>query len=176
MKKVIYIILFIFLLALYYLYPKVVARYHQYNVESKILQESSAVSSETLMTTDSKPWNIQEHRGKKVVLIFWAKSCRYCVEEIPNVQAFYDKYKKQQDIEIMSYSRDLSNDVNELQRFMQEKNMHYPVLVDRQDTPEENRFFRQFKLFGLPSIFILDEEGKLLAMNLRRVEDVLDYL
>ena len=172
----IFLFTLLFLYISYKLYPRVKARYNQYIEEKKIVSMDRVMTSKELKTLDGKKWSIQKHRGKKIVIIFWAKNCRYCVEEIPNVKKFYSRHKTDSNLEIITYSRDMSMKTELLKEFVEKMNIDYPILIESNTTDDNRLFSKQFKIFGLPSIFIINKDGKLEALNLRRVDEVEDYL
>ena len=172
----IFLFTLLFLYISYKLYPRVKARYNQYVEEKKIVSMDRVMTSKELNTLDGKRWSIQKHRGKKVVVIFWAKNCKYCVEEIPRVKKFYSRHKRDSKLEIITYSRDMSTKKELLKEFVEKMNIDYPILIESNITNENTLFSEQFKIFGLPSILIINEEGKQDALNIRRVDEIEDYL
>ncbi len=158
----------------YKIYPRVKGRYIRYIEESKVMNREAPTRE--LETVSGKKWNLKDYRGKKVVIIFWAKSCHYCLEKIPFIQKFYDQYKNSENLEIVSYPRFLSKNIDELKEFMIEKNITYPVLVEPNFVDENQSYIDEFKVFGVPSIWVIDEDGNIIAANLRNIDEILDFI
>jgi peroxiredoxin len=60
----------------------------------------------TLTDQDGKPWRLQDHRGKMVVMNFWTITCQPCVEEMPSLIALADIASRRTDIEVVAVSTD----------------------------------------------------------------------
>jgi len=171
---VIFLILIAFIALSYKLYPRIKGRYLRYVEESKVI-DTKAPNRE-MKTLNGEKWSFKQHLGKKIVMIFWAKSCKYCIKEIPNINKFYNKHKDDNNLEIMSYSRDLSLDTTKLKEFIDEKSITYPILIEPNLLDKKKNFLKEFKVFGLPSIWVIDEEGNMIVANLRSIDEVLDFI
>lgn len=42
---------------------------------------------------DGKKTSLENYRGKPVLVIFWATTCRVCIEEIPHLKSFFKKWQ-----------------------------------------------------------------------------------
>lgn len=110
------------------------------------------------------------HNNRFLLLDFWASWCQPCHKEIPNLRALYDKYHAK-GLDIIGISADHSEDdwkatVEE----MKEPWCNY-IDVNRQAITE-------YKVQYIPSIFIIDAEGYIIAEKLRGKElsDFIDRL
>lgn len=54
--------------------------------------EKSLAENFTATTLDGKPVNLEELRGKVVVMTFWSTRCPICEKEIPKLNQVADKY------------------------------------------------------------------------------------
>ena len=68
---------------------------------------------------------LAEFRGKPLVVNFWATWCPPCVEEMPELSSFYDKYQ-QKGIELLGIAVDSPSNVRE---FLEERQFSYPLVV-----------------------------------------------
>lgn len=114
--------------------------------------------------------SLSEHRGKWVVVNFWASWCSPCIQELPELSAFQQGHPQQVQVIGINFEE---TTVEETQAFLKQlPQMHFPHLkypVDGSGLPAE--FFvdqdgNQLSLQGLPSTFFIDPEGRMLGMHL----------
>lgn len=97
-------------------------------------------------------------KGKKAVLIdFWASWCKPCRQELPNVKANYEKYASK-GFEVISISID--SDPKAWQKALDDEKMKWPNFND-------NEVATLYKVIAVPTTYLIDGEGKLIADNLR---------
>lgn len=103
-----------------------------------------------LQMLDGGTVQASDYRGKPVILYFWATWCGFCVEELPNLQALYEKYGSQ--VEIIAISCD--NDSQTVKDFMAQNNYTVPVAMDTDLSAS-----RIYQAQALPQKLLLDQEG-----------------
>ncbi|MEO6239286.1 MAG: TlpA disulfide reductase family protein [Vicinamibacterales bacterium] len=104
------------------------------------------------------PVKMADYKGKVVLLNFWATWCGPCKVEIPAFVELYDQYKDK-GLVIVGVSVDDSPE--QLQSFMKEFKMNYPVL---QMTPEIETAFGPF--YGYPTSFVIARDGTICVKHL----------
>ena len=109
-----------------------------------------------------QPFSIASHKGKVVLVDFWATWCGPCRAELPNVIAAYQKYHAK-GFDIVGVS--LDEDKPQLLSFIKDQNMTWPQYFDGQRW--ENKLAVKYGIQSIPATFLLDGEGKIIGKNLR---------
>lgn len=108
------------------------------------------------------------HQSNRYLLLdFWASWCEPCLNEVPNLKRLYEKYhKKGLDIIGLSVDKNFENWQETLTE-MDEPWCNY-IDIDKQAIME-------YQVQYIPSIFIMDESGKIIAEKLRG-KDLSDFI
>ena len=104
------------------------------------------------------PVKMADFKGKVAIVNFWATWCGPCKVEIPDFVKLYSEYKDK-GLVIVGISVDDSPE--QLQSFMQEFKMNYPVL---QMTPEVETAWGPF--YGYPTSFVVARDGSICTKHL----------
>lgn len=119
----------------------------------------------TLPTPTGEEVSLSDYRGKYLLLDFWASWCGPCLREIPNVKRVYERFHNQ-GFEILSVSLD---EKKENWTSAIEKNQlnwgHVSSLKGWKCPVVE-----LYHISGVPAMFLLDKEGKIVATDLRGEE------
>lgn len=107
----------------------------------------------TLDTLDGKKVTLSELRGKVVVVNFWATWCLPCREETPALEKSYKRYKDS-DAVILGINLTNQDSISEVDSFVQEFGLTYPILLDR-----DGRVGYLYQVKGLPTTFFINREG-----------------
>ena len=89
---------------------------------------------------------------------FWATWCGPCKVEIPDFVKLYDEYK---DKGLVIVGISIDDSPEQLQAFMKEYKMNYPVL---QMTPEVETAWGPF--YGYPTSFVVARDGSICTKHL----------
>jgi peroxiredoxin len=95
--------------------------------------------------------NLEQLRGKVVLVNFWATWCPYCRHEMPAMEEFYSDYRDQ-GFEILALSQD--DAAAPVVEFMAKENYHFPVAMA--DASVAAAFGGVSRL---PTSFVIDKRG-----------------
>ena len=109
-----------------------------------------------------KPLSIASHKGKVVLVDFWATWCGPCRAELPNVLATYGKYHDL-GFEIIGIS--LDKDQARLTEFTKAMNMTWPQFFDGRGW--QNKLAVKYGVVSIPATFLLDGNGRIIGRDLR---------
>lgn len=117
--------------------------------------------------------HLDETKAKYKVLIFWSVECSHCTIEIPQIAEKYDENKQKYNMEIFSVHTE--GEVDEMKKFLQEKNIHW---INTNGLYANYNWREYFDIEKTPVIYILDSNNKILAKNLsaNNLWQVLDIL
>lgn len=106
----------------------------------------------TLPGLDGQMVRLADFRGKVVLLNIWATWCPPCVEEMPSMEALYQKLKAE-GFEILAVSVDVSG-AQAVRPFMEKHRLNFPALTDTDGTVKS-----LYQTTGVPESFIIDKDG-----------------
>jgi len=121
------------------------------------------------VTLTGETVQLSDFIGKKpVYLKFWATWCRYCVAEMPRLQAIYDEFGSE--IAVLSINVGLNDSVENIEKLFGENGYQLPVVFDRQ-----GEITTQFGVVGTPHHILIDRKG-LIAYRTFLSSDTLDQM
>jgi thiol-disulfide isomerase/thioredoxin len=109
-----------------------------------------------LITLDGEPVSLERYRGNVVLVNLWATWCPPCREEMPTLQAFYDKYKEKGFVLV---AINQGESIQEVQPFVEEFGMTFPVWLDPASAAGG-----AFNTLNLPTSYVIDRSGRIRLM------------
>lgn len=127
--------------------------------------DSRGISSEVLgkpvphvegQTLDGSRVDIDELRGRWVVVNFFATWCTPCRVEHPELVSFWDRHKDTDDVEVISVAFD--DQADDIREFFAANGGGWAVIPD-----DTNRVALQFGVSGVPESYVVSPDGIIVA-------------
>ncbi len=131
-------------------------------------ERSTAIGSTapdfTIKTIEGENFTLSSLQGKYVLIDFWASWCQPCMQEMPNVIEQYKKYSDK-GFEIVGISLDRQE--SPWKKAIEANEMNWIHAWDLAAESKQAEVANTYKVQSIPSTFLLDKEGKIVAKNLR---------
>lgn len=106
----------------------------------------------TLTDLTGKKVRLSDYSEKVVLIDFWATWCPPCKESIPFLESLYQRYKERGFV-VIGISLDEETEI--VERFKKRFKITYPILMGEEKTKKD------YRITGLPEMFILERNGNL---------------
>ncbi len=106
----------------------------------------------TLNTLQGEAVDLEQYKGKLVMVQFWATYCTPCRIEMPSMNRLQSKLGD--DFVILAI--DMGEEAAEVQQFVDEVKPEFTILMD-----EDGSALAAWKVFAAPATFIVDPAGKI---------------
>ncbi|MBD9369360.1 TlpA disulfide reductase family protein [Xanthomonas sp. XNM01] len=117
-----------------------------------VVDATAEVPTFTGTATDGTPYDLAAHRGRWVVVNFWATWCGPCIKEMPELSALHTM---RQNVEVVGLAYE-DIEPADMQAFLEERPVSYPVVVlDPMRPPQDFATPR-----GLPTTYLIAPDGK----------------
>jgi len=106
----------------------------------------------------SETFNLSDYQGKVVILDFWASWCVPCRRSFPWMNEMQNKYG---DDGLVIVAVNLDSEVSDAEAFLERYPADYSIYYDH-----ERQLARQYGVEAMPSSFLIDREGTVVARHL----------
>jgi peroxiredoxin len=125
----------------------------------------------TLNDMDGKVIKLSDCRGKIVIINFWAVWCKYCVQEMPDLNELNKELEKEKDVIILAIDSQESKAT--VKEYLDSNNISLKVLLDSDGAITQN-----YGITGFPTTFVVNREGVLFtyisgATNKETLRDII---
>ncbi|MGH2956585.1 MAG: TlpA family protein disulfide reductase [Solirubrobacterales bacterium] len=107
---------------------------------------------------------IADHRGKWVLVNFWASWCDPCRDEAPALERFHEEHSGE-DFTVLGVNLDDASD--DARRFVEDFGLTYPQLRDGDGRERRDAY----GMTGFPESFLVDPEGRIALIRRGPVDD-----
>ncbi len=108
----------------------------------------------TVYTADGEAVKLSDFRGKTVVINFWAKDCRYCVQEMPDFQKAYEKYGDDVVFMMIGCPDFFGSSVAKEQAYINNSGYTFPVYYD-----VNREAVTKYGVQGIPNTYFVEGDG-----------------
>lgn len=108
--------------------------------------------------TAAEPLDLARHRGRVVIVDFWASWCKPCRQSIPWLNTMRERYGAS-GLTIIGVNVDAQR--HDAERFLRDVPIEFEIVFD-----PDGELARQFKVQGMPSSYLIDRTGKIVETHL----------
>ena len=118
-----------------------------------------------LKDLSGKEYTLADFKGKYVYMDFSASWCGWCKKEIPFIREAYHKFK---DRNIIFVTMNMDDSRDKWEGDVKAENIEWLCLSDCKGIKSD--FGKSYNIGGIPAIFILDPDGKIINKDVRQNE------
>lgn len=122
------------------------------------LKVEERAPSFALVTLEGEEVTLEDFRGKKILLNFWATWCPPCKEEMPYMQELFEDYKKDDFVVLAVNVTITEKNRDDVDKFITEHELSFPILMD-----ESGKVARQYEVLSYPTSYFIDSDGVIRA-------------
>lgn len=127
----------------------------------------SEVEGLQLLDLEGDPIGLSSFKGRAVLVNFWATWCPPCLEEMPLIEAYAEKYKE----ELVVLAINAGEDAAVVRNFVANYDFNFNILLDPTNSAAKN-----YHVYGYPTTMFFDIEGNIQATHIGELnEDLLIY-
>ncbi len=102
-------------------------------------------------------WHLADHKGKVIILDFWASWCGPCRKELPELQKIHNDYK---DRDFLLLAVNVGEGRQKAAAFLEQMRLDVPVALDTQGA-----VFGSYSATSLPTLLLIGKDGTIEAVH-----------
>jgi peroxiredoxin len=106
-----------------------------------------------LAARDGGQVSLADLKGQVVMVNFWASWCGPCRQEMPHLEALYQRYSS---LGFTLLGVNVDKDAGDAQEFLDETSVSFPILFDPESAVSE-----LYDVIAMPSTVLVDREGNM---------------
>jgi cytochrome c biogenesis protein CcmG/thiol:disulfide interchange protein DsbE len=107
----------------------------------------------TLESHSGEKFDLEDQKGKVLLINFWTTWCPPCRAEMPAIQRVYTDYQDEGLVVIGINATD-QDELTSVKSFITENQLTFPILLDN-----DGEISRKYNLHSLPTSFFVDQNG-----------------
>lgn len=107
----------------------------------------------TLKNMKGEEVSLSDYKDKYIFINFWAVWCKYCKQEMPELNEFSKEIAKENDAVLLAV--DVQEDEKTVQEYIDENGFDMHILMDT-----EGAIAQKYGVSGYPTTFIINKDGK----------------
>ncbi len=100
---------------------------------------------------DGSTFRLSDHKGKPILINFFASWCAPCKEEIPDLENIGQEYAPKG---VVFLAIAVNDSEEKARTFLHELGLSFPAGIDKTNSIQES-----FGVYGLPTTYFIDKEG-----------------
>ncbi len=126
------------------------------SIRNQFLGHDAPPIEGTSATDSTVTFNLADHRGKFVLINFFATWCPPCVKEHPELVALQEAHKAKGDLEMVSVV--YQDEINDVKDFFTKRGGTWPVI-------NSDRIAVDWGVHGVPETYLVDKDGVVIYQN-----------
>lgn len=119
------------------------------------------------ITLSGQRWNVQDQRGKVVLLDFWATWCPPCLAAMPEIRSIRERFRDREDFVLVGVSLDYTK--RSLESYLRKNAIDWLQIFDGDANAE---LARAFGVDAIPAVFLIDRSGHARRIGLNADETI----
>jgi len=124
-------------------------------IEEVLLEKGKPAPDFTLKTLNGEDASLSDYKGKIVLINFWATWCKYCDEEMPDLEKLYNENKD----DLVVLAVDVGEEEGKVRDYIEKGGYTFPVLLDKDSSIAQKSYY----VGPLPTSYFIDEVGNFIG-------------